>query len=83
MRSSGPVLILRGGIADCVVVYLPIYYVDQVGHAAVVHVSDALIEPGIDIPVVLQGVEIEVLVAHRNRYVGGYLTFLYKRKEVV
>jgi hypothetical protein len=83
MRSSGPVLILRGGIADRVVVYLPIYYVDQVGHAAVVHVSDALIEPGIDIPVVLQGVEIEVLVAHSDRYVGGYLPFLYKRKEVV
>jgi hypothetical protein len=83
MRSSGPVLILRGGIADRVVVHLPIYYVDQVGHAAVVHVSDALIEPGIDIPVVLQRVEIEVLVAHSDRYVGGYLPFLYKRKEVV
>ena len=31
----------------------------------------------------LQGVEIEVLVAHCNRYVGGYLTFIYERKEVV
>jgi hypothetical protein len=38
MRSSGPVLILRGGTADRVVVYLPVYDVDQVGHSAVVHV---------------------------------------------
>ena len=45
MRSSGPVLVLRGGIADRVVVYLPVYDVDQVGHAAVVHVPDTLVEP--------------------------------------
>jgi hypothetical protein len=83
MRSSGPVLILQGGIADRVVVYLPVYDVDQVGHAAVVHVPDTLVEPGVDVPVVLQWVEIEVPIAHRNRYVGGHLTFLYKWKEVV
>ena len=32
------------------------YDLDQVGHAAVVHVSDALIESRVDLPVVLQGV---------------------------
>jgi hypothetical protein len=61
MRSSGPVLILRGGIADRVVVYLPVYDVDQVGHATVVHVPDTLVELGVDIPVVLQGLRLRSL----------------------
>jgi hypothetical protein len=83
MQSSSSVLILRGGIPNPVVVDLPLYYVDQVGHAAVVHVSNALIEPGVDLPVMLQGIEVQVLVAHGDGDVGGYLPFLYERQEVV
>src|SRR5215213_3188148 len=46
MRSSGPVPIPRGASSDRDVVWdLPVYDVDQVGHATVVHVPYALVEP--------------------------------------
>jgi hypothetical protein len=53
MRLSRPVPVPRGGVAERVVVYFPVYDVYQVCHAAVVHVPYALVEPGVYVPLVL------------------------------
>jgi hypothetical protein len=42
-----------GGAVDPVVFDLPVYYLDQVGHSAIVHVPYALVEPGVYVPLVL------------------------------
>jgi hypothetical protein len=83
LRYYSTVLVLRGATPDTVVFDLPVYDLHQVGHAAVVHVPYALVEPGVDIPVVLKGVEVQVLVAHRHRDVGGELSLLDQRQEVI
>ena len=71
------------GVSDSVVGNLPLQGVHEVCHAAVVHGSDALVEPWVYVPVVLQGIEVQVPVAHCHRDVGGDLAFFEEGQEGV
>lgn len=62
---------------------LPLHGIDEVGHATVIHIPNAFVEPGVDVPVGFVGLHIEVPVAHRNRDIRRDSAFLDRRQQIV